>query len=507
MTILKYFDWQTKHIQMLILVFIATLLARGGVIFHGYSLDDLTSSFTSNADLMYTQGRYISALISSMFFKIGINPADMYFGLGLIALFMLSVFVISILRFTGLCNLPSSVIVAAIIVTHPYLTEIFTFRLALFNFIVGLTLSLVTLELIIKAGGGWYKNILAIIAALASLFVYQIFLNFLLVITAFTFITAAILKIEKNSASKTYENRAKTLLEICFISTLIFLITIYSFKFFGFFEITERGSFINFSYFYQRINEIKSLLAHIYWKDEPVLNGWLKNLVLLMVVLSTLLISFVLFVKAKIKPYKSFYLKSVFLFPIIILTILLLSPGIILPFREWWPVPRVLCHISIIIGLLFLVSDLLVSDHIGAKFKKIIYAIRFLILIGFIFSSNQILADQQRLNNWDQLKANRILSRLESLPGFENVKFLYIDGGELPYPVNLKTIQGDMNISAFSAPWSKIYLIMEASGYKFENPAADQIDLGKKICSSNSKWPNLESVLIVNSLAIICLKK
>jgi hypothetical protein len=120
--------------------------------------------------------------------------------------------------------------------------------------------------------------------------------------------------------------------------------------------------------------------------------------------------------------------------------------------------------------------------------------------------SNQILADQQNINELDKMKANRIISRLENLPNFGNVKFLHIAGGSWSYPTQIRTTQGDLNISAFYPDYSKVSLLTTVSGYTFETATGPKAVFGKQYCNSKQPWPDTESITIDDDLAVICLR-
>jgi phosphate/sulfate permease len=53
--------------------------------------------------------------------SLGANINDMYFSLGIVALFLQAAFVVSILRFVGMEDSTSAGLVGAIMIAHPYL--------------------------------------------------------------------------------------------------------------------------------------------------------------------------------------------------------------------------------------------------------------------------------------------------------------------------------------------------------------------------------------------------
>jgi hypothetical protein len=181
------------------------------------------------------------------------------------------------------------------------------------------------------------------------------------------------------------------------------------------------------------------------------------------------------------------------------------SLGVIMPFGDWWPVPRVIAHVATIIGLIFLLADSCMHDSGNRYLKSTIFVFRIIVLVGFIFLSNQILADQQRINQQDKMMANRIISRLEMDPNFGNVQFVYINGGSWGFPARLRIVQGDMNVSAFFVDYSKVTLLSEVSGYRFERALGPREVAGESYCKIKRPWPHAESVTVENDVAVICL--
>ena len=264
-----------------------------------------------------------------------------------------------------------------------------------------------------------------------------------------------------------------------------------------------RTNFITFDEIPKRIDQILTSCGTIYLSPEPIFTGWLKTLVALMLVVSVMII----FKKLLAEKGKTFS-ASIVMFTIIAFSLLIpISLGVIVPFENWWPVPRVIAHVSIIIGFVFLLSDACMKKSESRFLFLTISLSRIVVLIGFVFMSNQVFADQRRINQWDKMMANRILSRLEILPNFNVAKFVHISGGTYAFPAELRTIQGDMNISAFLPSYSKVPLLTEVSGYRFEKATGSKSVEGETYCAERMPWPHVESIAIANDLAIICLKK
>jgi hypothetical protein len=425
---------------------------------------------------------------------------DMYFSFGIVALFLYSVFVASILRFVGVGNSQTAGLVGAIIIAHPYLTEIFTFRMALFNLSIALIFSIIVLESLIKNSTSMYARALALLATIAMLFTYQVFLNYFAVAIIFAFIYGQIIK---NRDDNNFYNKAIVLTVISSISTVIFLTIMWLAKVIGLAQSTGRAGTIAFDEIPKRIEQISTAFKNIYWNGEPIYSFGLKTVVFLLLVVSILIILWHL---VTIKNRESLIKKVFFVF-VAFLLLIPVSLGVIIAFKDWWPVPRVIAHVAIITGLIFLLADVCIQDLNNRYLPLILFVLRSIVLIGFVLTSNQILTDQQRINEWDKLMANRIVSRLEMLPSFANIKFIHVNGGTWGYPAKLGTIQGDMNISALSVPFSKAVLFSEISGYDFKSATGAKASIGEAYCADKHFWPHSESITINDDLAIICLKK
>jgi len=506
----KQFDIDKQYIRLLIIIFIVAVLAKGPVLFRGFAADDYkVASGVESPDLtlVISQGRYIGAAVMRLFNALGTNINDMYFPFGIVALLLYSALIVSILRFVGIADSPAAGLVGGIMIAHPYLTELFTFRMLLPALSVALIFSIIALEMVMKVPATRGARAFALLATLAMLLTYQIFLNYLAVAIIFAFIFGQVLHNKNSQALATnnniYRERAITLMIISAVAAIVFILIMWLGKALSLTYVENRASVIKIDMIPERIKQISSALVNIYWSAEPVLSGGLKKLVALMLVISGIIISWRLLTDKG----REYSIRSIFMTLFAFLLLIPVSLGVIVPFGDWWPVPRVISHVAIIIGLIYLVADSCIPGSSNRFLMSINFILRIVVLIGFIFLSNQILADQQKINLWDRMMANRIISRLEMHPNFSNVKFVHVNGGSWSYPVKLRTPQGDLNVSALYVPYSKASLLSEVSGYKFEWAIGTRAATGEKYCQAIQPWPHAESITVDNDVAIICLKK
>ena len=104
-------------------------------------------------------------------------------------------------------------------------------------------------------------------------------------------------------------------------------------------------------------------------------------------------------------------------------------------------------------------------------------------------------------------EANRILARLETKPGFTDLRALAIVGGLWRYPVSLATTYGDMNVSARAVSWSKVGLFAEATGYRYQAPTAKEFEAAQDYCDAVQPWPDVNSTDFQGDVAVVCLPR
>jgi hypothetical protein len=180
----------------------------------------------------------------------------------------------------------------------------------------------------------------------------------------------------------------------------------------------------------------------------------------------------------------------------------LCSVGIPVAAHEIWLVPRVLSPFSIFTaGVITLAWRNL--PLLGARYGMA--AALIVLLTAYVGGSNRILYDQRRDNLWDMQQTNRIVARLEIDPQYRGLRALALVGGDWARSVPLPTANGDMNISAFATPWSKLGLVEQATGLRFAAPTAAEDKAAEHYCESANLWPAIDSVAIVGDLGIACL--
>jgi hypothetical protein len=130
------------------------------------------------------------------------------------------------------------------------------------------------------------------------------------------------------------------------------------------------------------------------------------------------------------------------------------------------------------------------------------------VLLGYFASDASILFDQRRINVWDQRLASHIAARLEDQPGFSGVRSLAVVGSLGAHPFPLATADHDLNSSAFSATWSKVGVIEQATGLAFNRASQAEMEAANAYCAERDPWPATSSVAVLpEQLGVVCLSK
>jgi hypothetical protein len=170
---------------------------------------------------------------------------------------------------------------------------------------------------------------------------------------------------------------------------------------------------------------------------------------------------------------------------------------------EYWPAPRVLAHHGV-----FWAGVMLLAYHLAGRWLAwLVTTLGVLVAVSFVGSNAHVLHDQHRLNRRDAAKANRIVARLEELPGYSQVATVAVHGVQWAYPVALETVDHDLNISAFGASWAQPAILAEISGAAWGSGAADPAATAAaaSYCAGVEPWPGPAAVAIRGTLAIVCV--
>jgi len=496
-------------------VFFATLLvtalAKGAAFLPSYSIDDyyLILQESPRIDAMLEQARFGQAILSELFSLLQLEPAYATVFFVTLAIFASALLAMLTVRYWNLDRrgwLPAAA--ACVAVNHPFTTEIFTFHTALGSSMIALALFSILLvprrwsPRLVLAGAGLFAFTLSI---------YQIVLHFCLMIVsmgAAIWWTRYLLAGARHgwpdrvrsllTARRILRHRNTALLACAALGTVGYAALNAVLSRALDVKVSSRTALIHFSEVPARARVVWEVLELRFLEPSPLMTPFGKRLLLLL--LLGALAGLLWRARPWLRPRAAVLLLAVLA---LLAASLVWSVGILMVLAEFWPVPRVMSHVG------FFWAGLLAIAYLcfGRYARQGLAALVALIVLSFIGADNRILKEQVRLNARDTLKANRILERLESLPGFPDVAFVAVDGKDWHYPLGYSTTDHDLNISAFGAEWSQVAILREVSGYDL-NIAKDpgQLALAANLCRSVKPWPDPSSVMIRDRLAVVCLE-
>ncbi|MDV3469684.1 hypothetical protein RZA67_13250 [Stenotrophomonas sp. C3(2023)] len=248
-------------------------------------------------------------------------------------------------------------------------------------------------------------------------------------------------------------------------------------------ESDGRAALVAFDQLPERAHQLLDLMPTLLIKAEPIASTPAKAL-LMLAVLTVLL------------PLSSPRRRTV----LVALGFAICSWGIaLLPHAvtgAWWPVPRTLVAIPMVIA-----GTLGLSTGLGRVQAGVAAALTLAAAVLFCAHSNAMLTNQQRVNRWDIAQAQEIAYRVaERYP--ESYSKLAVVGGTWAYPVAPLAAQGDMNLSAFSIGWAIDPLFDEATGTDMTVRVAPEL---AEMCASRPKFPAPEATIESGGEIVVCL--
>lgn len=491
----------SKSEQIVALVAVLTsLVARGLAILPGYAIDDylFINDQRQSLGLTLAQGRPGAVLLQEFLLRLDAMPPNSGM-VGSVLLSLMLVWVgILVCRLWRIDHLPwLSGLVVLFICLHPYQAEVFTFRVAVFTLAVALALAFTGIAICHFSRRAQAAGVLLIAA---SLLTYQAILNYLAMAVLFCMVfTLATLfglgeqiKVDRVELACTLRRQVVTVVLAAAGAALVMLAIP---RLFGV-PLVERTTLIHASEARARVFLAVRQLGVMFALGEPIMPAAAKWLLALTPVAALALAT----LRSPTGALRQLFSRRSLPFILAITAGVPASLGVVLFLQEWWPVPRVCTQISIFWAGAFA----LVYLAVPVLSRRLMLAASALILLSFIGSNNHIFQDQMRVNLRDMAKANRIVSRLEALPGFSPTEGVAVVGGQWGYTSPLKTVQGDMNISALFAEWSKIYLLNEVSGYNFQPVPPDARGKAQEYCLTAPKWPASEAVARIDSFGVVC---
>lgn len=492
MTYISFFNTISRQdLKIFTYSFVGIILSRGGLFAGGSAIDDYSECWKC----LVGQGRPLYTLIMYVFYLVNINIADIYVPVGLFKIVSQALLVTSVFRFTFISNYVFSEWAALVVILHPYHSEILTFRgaslvysLTILTFVMGLEVLLVDYR---------FKRHVSVVLLVTGLLMYQISINYIVITLLISILVLIFVYL---SETDMVSLRAR-IFALSIAATVAIAISVgtslLTARLFGV-QVEGRAQLITLDMVADRVLQVWYLIAKIFIRSETIVSGLAKVLLLLMVAGSVINV-----VRAGSATFKNS--GNIIIIPLAIMGFGIFAPGISVMSREWWPVPRVLNHVTFLYGFIIILGLIVQSERKHSYVAKGIKLCTVAVCFLFAFENAQIFADQIRINRWDTMQANRMVARLEGQIGFSQVKFLYVHAGKWGYAAEMRTVIGDMNISALFPSWSKVAVINQSTGYRFVQADGRQTEMGRKYCSNVRPWPEAQSVYIMDDLGIVCL--
>jgi hypothetical protein len=465
------------------------LLARWQALLPGYSSDDFSVLQAQSFSLpqAISQGRPLAFVCQAALAGLGVPVPQASVLCSVLLMIALAATGIAVCRLWGIRDRYAECTVAVLfIMLHPYQAEVFTFRITPVFLAIPLALSFAALLTCTLSVRHWW---LALAAIVCSLSIYQVVMNYIAM--ALLFRVVFHLAGAGDRSPRFWRTLRSQLMLVC-ASIAVFVVLSTATSRIAGIAISTRGALIGFHEVGTRILLVATELRGMFVSSDPVIPLAPK---LLMLALLAVMALYVIGLERKAAPgrARAFALAVAGGVPLCI--------GVVAVLQSWWPVPRVLAQTGMFWGGMFA----LVCHFAPPAGRRILFAGLSVILFSFIGLNGVIFSDQLRMNMRDIERANRVVARIEALPGFDQIRGVVIGGGSGANLSPVRTTHGDMNISAFSVAWSKVPILNEVSGYRFQEAPGDVTQKANAYCQGSAKWPAPESVIRMGSFAVVCL--
>lgn len=488
-----------------VLLIFLNFMARSRVCSIGYSVDDyaLRTGADFSADF-FAQMRFAQAGLGLMLQAAGVNLLDCLPLLGALSLLLQPLLSLAVLDFIGVSHLFGLVGAGALMVLHPYASEILTFRVAVPPYVLLMLLLCCVLRLLRNRASAC-RRFVSVFLCVLGLFSYQIIFNYLILICFLSYMAYRF--DAPSSGTSARDNRE--LLRLRF-SQLLAVTCTSLVVFFGIgrllcrwvgFAPNSRTQLIPFASSSARAAQVWHTIKQVFVKADCLIPHWSKfGLLVLLTVAGT-----------GIAVGGTKHLRGGRRWLMALVTVLVLgcaaplSLGVSVAIDEWWPAFRILSQVSLLFALAGLAFDnSLKRIRKASPTMVFLTALWVCQVFQFIAVNNLVFSDQHRMNAWDAGVAVRIVQRLEEQPEYSTIQRVYISG-VMPYPAKLRTTYMDMNLSAWWVPWAKLHVLNASTGMAFEVAKADEQQWGQAHCAHGPVWPDARSVTVSDGLAVVCL--
>ncbi|MCX7111134.1 MAG: glucosyltransferase domain-containing protein [Proteobacteria bacterium] len=503
-TLSSVFAIKPNEEKLFCLGLLLSVISKGQALFNAsYSIDDLIYKLIRydfyNLRIGLREGRFTGPLLAWLEDALGTNltHATTLSALTLmISMTITAIMVCRLWRTTDDFGLSS--IIVALIVLHPYSTDLYTWKMSMLNGSLPFPIALGALLL---AREDWRYFVPSVLFLVLALGIHQIPLQF---------ITATLVLVVPFALRSEIKQQGEWIRMVIVTGTatiLYWIIAHYVINIYGVaYGSLGRSRIILFDDPVLVWLRVKELFSMIILRD-PLISDLTRLLLLFLTIVSILGLSFSLRERTT-KGWKTGII-------LIICCVIAAFSGIILTVipMSWIPVFRNMISLSLIwaavAGFAYIVTN--------GKVRTVVICLVTMILFGFAGMDNEILTDQLRANARDWSMMTRIASDIEHLPEFSSIKRIQFIGTN-PAPIQgLKTgidlsygwHPYGVTLSAFAVPWSEYpyNLYREVTGHvNMESATEEEKKQAEQRCSL-LKWPEHDAVYRLGVLAVVCLGK
>lgn len=479
-----------------------SMLACGiALVSPSFSVDDLwyfpvPYSFDSIGLVGFGEGRFTIAAIAWLDHALGVD-APVAFTLAAFSMMVfMSVAALLVCRLWGITeNWKACVVAVAILVTHPYLSDFYTWKLAQLN--GGIPFVVLMGALLIAPRSRWCF-VLSVGLIVLALGIHQIPLQYGAVALLMSVPIRVMLR-DFCLGAWVRQSMALLLGTVVYVLAAQWIIA-HTHNLGG----VGRHTLIVLSHPALLIPRTTELLSMMVVADPLI--GWLVRLLGLIVM--ALAVDAV-FQRTDLTIERRWTVCGllVLIMPAAFLCAIALT---IVP-TAWVPVFRNLSSMSVIWAA---VAVLATVASEGVR-ERIVLACVGAIVFAFIGSSNQVLSDQQRANRRDVSLINRITADVERLDQYATVNRLVFIGTSGTSLARLRT-RSDVStrwheygttLSAFSVWWPgylvQLYNEINGTAYSYV-VSADERRIANNYCASR-RWPTMGSVTAIGEIGVVCL--
>jgi hypothetical protein len=385
-------------------------------------------------------------------------------------------------------NEPTQALLAgALALAHPFGADMWSFRLAPISFALALLSSLVALLLLRRTHSGYW---LPVALFIASAGIYQTNINPLIIVVLFGILTD-LLRPRAEETDKPPLRSWWAIVACILCSLALYLVANKIIMTVLKQPAEQRAGLLQLAEIAGRSGEVLNQLRRVLYGERQLGTGLLSA-----VQITLLLLGLGLVVARSVRSRAPRMIAWTLL---IIGSALLATVGIVAMTRVFWPTPRVLTGAGFFWAGVFVVTSMLA----GSRARNVSFVLAALLWIGWAGVDHRASDEQHRVNMRDMLRMSRVIGRLESHPGGASIHRVVIVNGPNGYG-DMKTIIGDLNISAFFKDWSWAGLIAEAGGPPMIQPTIDDESHARTLCAQAGRWPAVDSVLIDKDVGIVC---